>query len=127
MQKTQMKLENAAGGLLMMSESDHPFTYFNAEADHIDENLVLSLAGKPAGTFIEKITIDHLLRNMANPLSGSVDRETAQKFINLSDTLKQELTELVVYRIGEIRIEVLIIGLTADGKVAGMRTVLIET
>jgi hypothetical protein len=32
-----------------------------------------------------------------------------------------------VYRIGEIRIDVLIIGLTADGKVAGMRTVLTET
>lgn len=127
MQKTQMKLEHAAAGLLMMSESDHPFTYFNAEADHIDESLVLSLAGKPAGTFIEKITIDHLLRNMANPLSGSVDSQTAQKFINLSDSLKQELTDLSVYRVGEIRIEVLIIGLTAEGKAAGMRTVLIET
>lgn len=127
MQKTQMDLEHAAGGLLMMSESDHPFAYFTAEADHIDESLVLRLAGKPAGTLIEKITVDHLLRNMINPLSGSVDRETAQKFVNLSDVLKRELADLAVYRVGEIRIEVLIIGLTAGGKVAGMRTVLIET
>lgn len=127
MQKTQMKLEHAAGGLLMMSESDYPFTYFTAEAGRIDEDLILGLAQKPAGTLIEKVTVDHLLRNMANPLSGSVDRKTAEKFMNLSEVLKQELTDLVVYRVGEIQIEVFITGLTAEGKVAGMRTILIET
>jgi hypothetical protein len=127
MQRTQMKLENAASGLLMMSESDYPFTYFSTEATGIDDGLVLGLAGKPAGTRIEKIEIGYLLRNMADPSSGSVNQETARKFINLSDVLKQELSDLAVYRIGEIRIEVLIIGLTREGKVAGMHTTLIET
>lgn len=124
---TQTKLENAASGLLMMSESDYPFTYFTTEATAIDENLMLSLAGKTEGAIVERTTIDHLLRNMANTSSGSVNQETAQKFINLSDTLKLELTGLTVYRVGEVQVDVFIVGQTSEGTVAGMRTKLIET
>lgn len=127
MQSTQTKLENAASGLLMMSESDYPFTYFITEATTIDENLMLRLAGKAEGVLVEKTDIDHLLRNMANTSSGSVNQETAQKFINLSDTLKLELTGLTVYRVGEVQVDVFIVGQTSEGTVAGMRTKLIET
>lgn len=127
MQNTQLKLENAAKGLLMMSESDYPFTYFTADARAIDDQLLLSLAEQPAGSLIEKTDIDKLLRNMTSTDSGSVNQATAQQFTNLSNQLKEELTELAVYRIGEIAIEVLIIGFTKEGTIAGMRTKLIET
>lgn len=127
MGNTQLKLENAAKGLLMMSESDYPFTYFTTEASAIDDQLLLSLAEQPAGAPIEKTDIDKLLRNMTSTASGSVNQRTAEQFTNLSNQLKEELTELAVYRIGEISIEVLIIGFTKEGTIAGMRTKLIET
>lgn len=127
MQNTQLILENAAKGLLMMSESDYPFTYFTNPAREINADLILSLAGKTAGTLIEETDIDRLLSNLTNTASGSVNQETAHKFSNLSNQLKQELKQLKVYRVGEIQIEVLIIGLTKEGTVAGMHTKLIET
>lgn len=127
MKSTQIKLESAANGLLMMSESDYPFTWFETPEDQLDEKLILQLAGKPEGSVIEKTNLDHLLRNMTNTSSGAVNQETAKKFSSLSSGIKEELTDVVVYRVGEIQIEVLIAGITKEGKVAGMRTQLIET
>jgi hypothetical protein len=124
---TQSNLENAASGLMMMSESDYPFEYISADQAIIDEALILKLAGKSEGTPVTTTTIEYLLRNMTNPASGSVNAETAMQFQNLSGALQQELTELTVYRVGEIQVVVLILGITAEETVAGLRTKLIET
>jgi hypothetical protein len=41
--------------------------------------------------------------------------------------LKQELAGLKVYRVGSVQVDAYIIGKTADGKLGGLKTVLIET
>lgn len=123
----QNKLENAASGLLMMSESDYPFEYLNTNKRQLNDALVLKLAQKPEGTPVEQTTIEHLLRNLIDPTSGSVNLATAQRFQQLMATLKQELSNLTVYRVGDVQVEVFILGLTTDGTVGGMRTMLIET
>jgi hypothetical protein len=124
---TQTQLETAANGLMMMSESDFPFEYFSTNEKQINNALILKLANKPAGTLIKQTTVDHLLRNMVNPASGSVNAATAKQFQTLASTLKQELTDLTVYRVGEVQVDVFITGLSLEGTVAGMRTMLIET
>lgn len=123
----QNKLENAADGLLMMSESDYPFEYIHTNEHQLSDNLALGLAGLPEGTPVGQTTIEHLLRNMTSTASGSVNAATAQRFQQLMATLKQELTNITVYRVGDVQVHVLILGLTAEGTVAGMRTLLIET
>ncbi|QJD96194.1 sugar-non-specific nuclease inhibitor NuiA-like protein [Mucilaginibacter robiniae] len=123
----QSNLEQAANGLQMMSESDYPFTYVCTEAKVIDNDLVLKIAAKPQGTPIEQTTIEHLLRNMTDASSGSVSPQVANQFQNLAATLKSELSNLTVYRVGEVQVDVFILGLTKEGNVAGMRTKLIET
>ena len=123
----QNKLESAAGGLLMMSESDYPFEYLNTNERQLNSALALKLTQKPEGTPVEQTTIEHLLRNLIDPTSGSVNIATAQRFQQLMAALKQELSNLTVYRVGEVQVQVFILGLTADGTVGGMRTMLIET
>jgi hypothetical protein len=123
----QTNLEEAATGLLMMSESDNPFTFFTTDETVIDENLILKLADKPQETLVEKSSVDYLLRNLTNPASGSVDAQTSGRFRNLAAQLKLELTDIEVYRVGEIQVDVFIIGRTAGGQVSGLRTLLIET
>lgn len=123
----QTRLEGAANGLLMMSESDYPFTYFNTDEQVINNDLVLRLAAQAEGTLIEKVTIEHLLRNLTNTDSGSVNAQTAEKFRHLAEVLKQELSDLSVYRVGEVQVEVYIIGYNTEGKAEGMHTKLIET
>lgn len=124
---TQNKLEIAANGLLMMSESDYPFDFIQTNESRLSDELALQLADKPTGTLVEQVTIEHLFRNLANPETHSVNAETVKRFQNLMNTLKQELHDITVYRVGEIQVHVLILGYTADGTIAGMRTLLIET
>lgn len=123
----QSNLQGAASGLMMMSESDYPFTYIDTQAKVIDDSLALQLAGKPQGTPVEKTDLDHLLRNMTNASSGSVSPQVAQKFQNFASTIKQQLSGLIVYRVGQVQVDVFILGLTPEGNVAGMQTRLIET
>lgn len=123
----QSNLENAANGLMMMSESDYPFEYFSTEDTVVNENLALKLAGQLQSMPVQTITLEHLLRNMTDPIQGSVTPQTAVRFQYLAAMLQHELQNLTVYRIGEVQVDVLIMGITMQGNVAGMRTKLIET
>ena len=127
MSDTKDKLESAASGLLMMSEADYPFDYFTTEGIVIDSALALKLADKPAGTFVEEITLDYLLRNLTDESRGSVTPESAQQFKIFATTVKQELSGIKVLRVGSVQVDVFILGFAADGTIAGMRTKLIET
>ena len=63
MQTTQDNLKLASSGLLMMSESDYPFTYFSAMEENLDEDVIKQISGKPQSA-IETIGVDYLFRNM---------------------------------------------------------------
>ena len=123
----QSNLENAASGLLMMSESEYPFDYVSTEDTLLNPANALKITGKPEGTLVTTITLDHLLRNVTDPASGTVSPAQAKQYRQMSEALKGSLQELTVYRVGEVQVDVLILGLTAEGTVAGMRTKLIET
>ncbi len=123
----QSNLENAASGLQMMSESEYPFDYFSTEDTVIDEALALKITQQPQGTPVTTTTLDDLLRNMTDPNRGSVNPQQAEQYKQMAATLKDSLQNLTVYRVGEVQVDVLIIGLTDEGTAAGMRTKLIET
>lgn len=54
-------------------------------------------------------------------------RETVKRFQNLVSVLKQNLSQLQVYRVGSIEIDVYIVGVTDGGGLAGLSTKLVET
>lgn len=123
----QSKLETASKGLLMMSESEYPFDYISSDETRSSPALALQLTGKPEGTTVTLTTLDDLLRNLVNPASGAVSPAQAKQYQQLAAVLKDSLKELTVYRVGEVQVDVLVLGLTDEGKVAGLRTKLIET
>jgi hypothetical protein len=123
----QSNFEQAASGLQMMSESDYPFIYFSTDDTVINPAVALKITGQPEGTAVETTTLDNLLRNMTDPASGSVSPQTARQFQQMTSVIKSTLQNLTVYRIGQVQIDVLIIGLTPEGRAAGYRTKLIET
>ena len=123
----QSNMEEAVNGLLMMSESEYPFEYFSTNDTTIDTALVLKLTAKPEGTLITTTTLDDLLRNLIDPARGAVSPQQAGQYRQMAKVLKDTLQNLTVYRVGEVQVDVLIIGLTEEETVAGMRTKLIET
>ncbi len=123
------QIQQAAQGLFFLSESDYPFEIVHLEKADSIENQLLGLANKPAGTAIEKTTLDYFLRNMTriDPDATVEQHDIAQRFKRLQDTLKEKLSDIQVYRIGRIKIDAFAIGKLKDGSFGGLRTKLIET
>ena len=55
------------------------------------------------------------------------EREIVKRFQNLVNTLKQNLSQLQIYRVGDRSIDAYIVGVTPDGDWAGLATKLVET
>lgn len=124
------KLKEASEGLLYLSEADYPFEIVQLEEPVGDlRGALLSLTGKEPGTPIERVDLNHFLRNQVRvyPESTPGQQARAQRFQRLQQVLQQELSGVEVYRIGEIDIDAFIVGRDKNGKWAGLRTRLIET
>lgn len=58
---------------------------------------------------------------------GEEEKETAQKFTDLKNFLEKNLKDLKVFKIGEIQIDVYVVGLDAEGNLTGIKTKAVET
>ena len=123
------KLKEASTGLLMMSESDYPFEVVQWEgAAPATQEKILQLTGSQ-DLPIEVVDLDYLFRNCAfeQEWHNELQKKDVQKFQTLVQTLKDNLGDISVYRVGKINIDAYIIGQTKDGDLAGVVTKLVET
>lgn len=113
---------------MMMSESDYPFEYFSLAEDDHNENNIFIYSNRLNGP-VEIISLEYLFRNMMKVYSDSSDEEeeSAERFQNLMNVLNTELRSVKVYRIGIMKVEVYIAGISREGVVEGLKTRLIET
>ena len=123
------KLKEASTGLLMMSESDYPFEVVQWEgAAPATQEKILQLTGSQ-DLPIEVVDLDYLFRNCAfeQEWHNELQKKDVKKFQKLIQMLKDNLTDICVYRVGQINIDAYIIGQTKDGHLAGVVTKLVET
>jgi histidine triad (HIT) family protein len=115
-------LQKASKGLEMPSESDAPFEAFlwDKAGDKLTQDQVVKLAGAEEGTSVEEDTLDGLFR--------TVPSEDKAKFQKLAAAIKQQLSGVKVYKVGdEAERDLYIVGKTTDGKWAGLKTSVVET
>ena len=123
------KLKEASTGLLMMSESDYPFEVVQWEgAAPATQEKILQLTGSQ-NLPVEIVDLDYLFRNCAfeQEWHNELQKKDVKKFQKLIQMLKDNLTDICVYRVGQINIDAYIIGQTKDGHLAGVVTKLVET
>ncbi len=115
-------LAKASKGLLFPSESDaalKPFLW-GAAGDKLSQARVLELAGADEGASVEEVSLDDLL--------GTVPEEDLPPFQKLAAVIKQQLSGVKVYKVGdEAERDVYIVGKTSDGQWAGLKTQVVET
>jgi hypothetical protein len=114
-------LQKASRGLSMPSESDAPFEAFlwDGGGDLTGDRL-LQLAYQPKGTTVEEDTLEGLFRTVP-----AADRGLFQK---LQQVIQQQLSGVKVFRVGdEAAKDVYIVGKARDGKLAGLKTSVVET
>ena len=126
---TITQLRQATADLLWLSESDYPFEVITWER---------GVEMTPKGLFAEVSEGDVAVE--AIPLADffaaaiSVEdwyeaEELAQvdRYQRLLHTIESNLTEVQVFRLGEVDITVYIVGKTLDGDMVGLKTHVIET
>ena len=122
-------LLNASKGLLYPSESDYPFQYFyNSQAFSLSSAQEFTrLIGKQ-GQPVTQVDFDQFFNQLLDNLrSSGAEAETLKRYQSLREVFKTKFTTLTVYRVGQIQVQVYIIGVNSACGIAGLKIISIET
>ena len=123
------QLQQASKGLLWLSESDYPFeTVYWKNVDDINSKL-LQITNSTDDTTIEVRELDSFFSRVTEEKDWYNSEEMAecQRYRELVKLLKTQLTDLKVYRVGEVEVNCYILGQTENNAIAGLSTISVET
>ncbi len=114
-------LEQAAKGLSYTSETDAPLEAFHWEdSGNLTKTKLRSLVGTKTKTRVTTDTLENFF--------AAIPPEDQETFTTLAETLKGLLAGIKVYKIGnEPEKQAYIVGKTAAGTWAGLKTTVVET
>jgi hypothetical protein len=124
-------LEQAIDGLLYTSESDEPFEVvrWTGDGKPLDARKLLELASYPPGAQVTTISLDDFFRDLTTVQSwyGDEEKSTVRRYQSLEDAIRRNLRDVRVFRVGEVRVDIYVMGVTGDGDWAGVKTTSVET
>ena len=127
-----LRLYQFSQNLLWMSESDYPFVVFFWELEEeiqLDIPTILELTQHPPDIAVKALEFERFFSKAVTPKDwhGEEEEEEVKRYQNLVATLQECLRDLKVYKVGEVTVDVYIVGTTPAGDLAGLSTVAIET
>jgi hypothetical protein len=119
------RLKQATIDLLWVSESDYPFEIVMWSNKEIDSMLFPPCDDKE----IKVISLSDFFAPALRVEAWYEAEElaTVDRYKLLFQTIESSLTEIQVFRIGIVEIDVYLVGKTPDGDVVGLQTKIIET
>lgn len=122
----------AASGLLFPSESDYPLTpyrWVGTDGAEPSPAALIQAEGRKADTPIETLTVRALFEPLFVLQADATEEEKANvaRYRALVDLLEAELSDLRVYRVGAVEIDVYVLGRHPSGEWLGLKTRVIET
>ncbi len=124
------ELKEATEGLTFMSESDYPFEVLHWKgAAEVNAEYLRELEGLSADAPVKVTSVDEFFKVAASEAEWKSKEAitTARRYQALVQLLEENLTDLKVYRIGEINISVYVIGKLATANWIGISTQVVET
>ena len=128
------EIEEAADGLLLMSESDRPLEPFRleggGEGGEPDLGRLRRLAEAPADAPVEVLGFEEFfdaVNLVVLRRGGGAERAGAERVGALKRALSDNLSGLRAYRVGSINIAIYVLGRSAAGNFLGFSTRAIET
>ena len=120
------ELARAADGLWYMSESDYPLEAVRLEGpDEPSHDRLRRFAGAGADARVETRSLEEFFRDAAAVRAG--ERPTHASFGGVLRALRENLTDIRVYRIGAVNIAVYVLGRSPGGGWLGVSTRVVET
>jgi hypothetical protein len=122
-------LKKATRGLTFMSEKDAPFKTVSLGNEAIDKENIASRLNQPADAAVEELKFDAMFAELTKPEKWHGEDELAylKKYKHLAQTLREHLTDLKVYKVGERILKVAIVGKANDGQWLALTTEALET
>jgi hypothetical protein len=126
------KIKSLSQDLLWMSESDYPFdtfTWSNQEVKEVNTQNLLQKTHHSLDAPVKVIDVEKFFQRATDQKDWYDDeeKETAKKYQALVETLKQNLNNIQVYKIGDVEIDVYIVGQLKSGDWVGLSTKAVET
>ena len=124
------KLKQASNGLLCTSESEYPFEAFLwSGVAPVTEVKVLQQTNHPQDTPLEVVEVNDFFRvaTTSEDWHGEEEKQMVARFKALVNTIKTNLSNAQVYRLGKIEIDVYVVGESSTGDLAGLSTKVVET
>lgn len=123
-------LESLTKDLIYISETDAeivPFTFAKAEAVTAAE--VIAHAGLKTDAPVEETDADAFFSRLTTIKDwfGPREKEAAGRFFALKAELKKELRDVRVFKIGKVQIDIYVVGIDRQGRLAGVKTKAVET
>lgn len=132
MDKLLHEIDDAAAGLFYFSEGDYPLEVIFIDDPAVEElsgALLKELFKEPINAPVGMDTFDNFFKPMLKLYadSSAEEKEIVYRFMHLKELLEEHLQNIQVFRVGEIEINVYVLGMTATGEFAGIKTKVIET
>jgi hypothetical protein len=123
------QLKQASDGLQCMSEADYPFETFQWEAQKPAAETVIQQTNHKPDTPVEVVSLDDFFQNATQEQDwhNEEEKETVKRYQALVETLKTNLSDIQVYRLGNVEMDTYIVGKTPSGDLAGLSTKVVET
>ena len=123
------QLRQASEGLFWMSEADYPFEAFVWEETTITPEQLKATTGHSPDTSVETVGVDKFFCHCTTEQDWHNEEEKAEvkRYQALLETLKSNLKDIQVYRLGKVEVEIYIIGKTPSGHLLGLSTKAVET
>lgn len=123
-------LAKALTGLIYISETDADILPFTG--DKTSEVTALEIrkqSGTPSDVTIETVDPEGFFERLTTIKEwfGDVEKERAARFLKLKEELMRNLTQLKVFRIGTIRVDIYVVGIDTGGRLVGVKTRAVET
>ncbi len=123
------ELREATRGLLFMSESDYPLEVFKWGSAEPTPEFLRGLAGKDSSAPVETLEAAEFFRASASEpeWKGETELAVARRYKALLRLLESNLSDLKVYRVGSIDMNVYVAGRAPSGNRLGVSTRVVET
>ena len=123
-------IAEACEGLIFVSETDSTVEPIALpRMSDLSQDELLNALDRDEGEPVETADALEFFDRLTRPRGWHSDeeKEMAQRFARLRDILESELRELRVYRVGEVRVDIFVLGRTRSGTIAGVHTRAVET
>jgi hypothetical protein len=121
-------LKKASKGLLYPSEYDAPFqtVVWKGQQGALTKQAIRQLGKHPASAPVEQVSLEDFFGELTAEDSGAGAAD-AEEYRVLLQVVQEQLSGVKVFRVGQTKVTIYIVGRTKDGDLAGLKTTSVET